>query len=114
MLFLQYCLTNHIVIFVAASSEIYIAGGGIVHLNFSFSYINFGVVELWHNDRPVFVRRSGTTENNSRTPSILFDSSGGITTFTITDAVASDNGRYICLLNKVQQDPVYDLTVICK
>ncbi|PIK39359.1 hypothetical protein BSL78_23800 [Apostichopus japonicus] len=96
----------------SANVEVYIAEGSVIHLNFSFSYTGFGLLELRHNTNFVFVRLSDITEINSRTPPLSFDTSDGITSFTITDFVSSDNGQYICLLNKKQQEPVYDLSVI--
>ncbi|XP_071843975.1 uncharacterized protein [Apostichopus japonicus] len=106
-------ITVNLITPCCAISEVYVAEGGVIHLNFSFSYNGFGRLELRHNNNAVFVRRSDITESNSRTPLLLFDISYEITSFTITDFVSSDNGRYICLLNGQKQDPVYDLSVIC-
>ncbi|XP_071841653.1 uncharacterized protein [Apostichopus japonicus] len=96
----------------SANVEISIPEGSVIHLNFSFSYTGFGLIELRHNGNIVFVRLSDITEINSRTPPLFFDTSDGITSFTITDFVSPDSGQYICLLNKEQQEPVYDLSLI--
>ncbi|XP_071841678.1 uncharacterized protein [Apostichopus japonicus] len=103
---------NYLITPCFAISKVYIAEGGVIRLNFSFRYNGFGRLELRHNTNVVFARRSAITESNSRTPLLLFNISDGITSFTITDVVSSDNGRYVCSLNGEKQDPVYDLSVI--
>lgn len=88
--------------------------GSDIHLNFSFTYDNFGLLRLLKDNEKILQIEDNDVTLDTRPNSIEFTPLTGFAKFTLINVDASDTGQYKCVLSGQLKDPVYNLTVICE
>ncbi|PIK44634.1 hypothetical protein BSL78_18515, partial [Apostichopus japonicus] len=95
-----------------ANIPLVIEEGSDIHLNFSFTYDNFGLLRLLKDNEKILQIEDNDVTLDTRPNSIEFTPLTGFAKFTLINVDASDTGQYKCVLSGQLKDPVYNLTVI--